>query len=282
MKRLERTRSTFFAALIMCSLCFTSSADCDELDRLIDETSAFSGLSKQLEMLTGTMVAAVPEEALSNGMSRKEIGRFMEKSAGEEALASKVRESIRLDLNREALEKVSKFYRSGLGRKVGRLQGRALIPSAIQDVTEGRNVTASLSGSRAAILKRIIRAQHVCRSNFLLLDQMVNGFADGRLGRSHDEAERIRDRFKSLVEKARTAEEHMERLALASYAHTLGPLSDKELEELAAFHESEPAEWFRVRVQKGLNEAVYMSAKALGEAITESERKGSSNRSGGR
>ncbi len=282
MKILERTLSAFVVALITCSVCFTSLAQCDELDRLIDETLDRSGLSKQLDMLAGTMVAAVPEDALPNGMTRKEVGRFVEKSASEEALASKVRESIRLDFNPEALKKVLEFYRSGLGRKVGRLQGRALVPSSIQDVREGRSVTASLSESREATLGRIIRAQRVYRTNCRLLHQMVNGLADGSLGRGHVEAERIRDRFKSLVEKARAAKEHTERLALAAYARTLRHLSDKELEELAVFHESEPAEWFRSRVQQGLNEAVYMSARALGEAITETKRTGSSDGSGGR
>ena len=74
----------------------------------------------------------------------------------------------------------------------------------------------------------------------------------------------------------------MERLTLAAYARTLRDLNDKELEQLAKFHESEPAEWFRGRVQKGLEEAVYISAKALGEAITKSDRPTSSARTGER
>jgi hypothetical protein len=282
MKRLDLTRTALVVALGWCSLFLTSPAGSDDVGRLIDETLALSGLTKQLDMLTGTMVAAVPDDAFSSGKARKEVDRFVDKAASREALASKVRDAVRLDLDRDALNKVLDFYRSRLGRKVGRLQGRALIPSSIQDVREGRNVVASLSKSRTATLERIIGAQRVDQANFQLLDQMVNGLADGFLSRGHVEAERIRDQLKSLVERARAADEHTERLAMAAYARTLRDLNDKELDELAEFHESEPAEWFRNRVQRGLEEAVYMSAKALGEAITESERPASSARSGNR
>ncbi len=282
MKRLEPARSALVVVLGLCTVFLTSPAGCDDVDKLIDEALTLSGLAKQLDMLTATMVAAVPDDAFSSGKARKSVDRFVDKAASEDALASKVRYAIRLDLNRDALNKVLDFYRSRLGRKVGRLQGRALIPSSIQDVREGRNIVASLSESRTATFERIIRAQRVYRANFQLLNQMANGLADGFLSRGHAEAQRIRDQLKSLVERAHAAEEHMGRLAMATYAQTLRDLSDKELEDLANFHESEPAEWFRSRVQRGLEEAVYVSARALGEAITKSDRPTSSASTGDR
>jgi len=282
MKRLVLTRTAFVVALGLCSLSLTSPAGGDDVGRLIDEALALSGLAKQLDMLTGTMVAAVPDEAFSSEKARKEVDRFVDKAASEKALASKIRDTIRLDFDRDALNKVVDFYQSRVGRKVGRLQGKALIPSSIQDVREGRNIVTSLSESRTATIKRIIGAQQVYQANFQLLDQMVNGLADGFLSRGHADAERIRDRLKNLVEKARSADEHTGRLAMVAYARTLRDLDDKELEDFAKFNESEPAEWFRNRVQRGLEEAVYMSAKALGQAITKSERPATSTTTGDR
>ncbi|MDQ7784988.1 MAG: hypothetical protein RDU20_19040 [Desulfomonilaceae bacterium] len=271
MKRLDLACIALVVAFGLCTVFLTSPAGCDDVDRSIDEVLTLSGVSKQLDTLTSAMAAAVPDDAFSSGKTRKEVDRFLEKAAREHPLASKVRYAIKLDLNRDALYKVLDFYRSRLGRKVGRLQGNALIPSSIQEVREGRHIVASLPRPRADVLERIIDAQRVTRANFRLLDQMVNGLADGFLDRGHSEAERIRDQLRYLVEKAQAADDYMGGLAMAAYARTLRDLNDKELNELAEFNESEPARWFHDRVQRGVEEAVYKSARTLGEAITEAE-----------
>jgi hypothetical protein len=252
----------------------------DEQGDRIDEALRRSGLSMQLGMLTGTIINAVPNDVFANEEMRRLAVRHVQKAVDKERLMATVRAAVKLEFEEEALQEVLKFYRSGLGRKVGRLQSRALAPSSMSQIREGRKTVASMNQSRLGVMKHIIRVERVAEANFQLLDHIVDGLADGTLGRSDEDAERIRRQLGALVDRTRSVNNGAERIALAAFANTYRTLSDNELKELAHFKESHAAGWFRTRVRKGLEEAVYIAAKALGEAIAELGKQTCENRAG--
>lgn len=275
-------RSLLGTILVVCVALCTSYARGDEVDDMTEEALVRSGLVKQLDMLPATFVSVLPDDVFADRSMRREFSKFVLQALGKEKLVTTLKSAIKLDLNRDALEEVVAFYRSGVGRKVGRLQGRALAVSSIQHVREGRKAAASMDESRASILKRIIDAERISEANFQLLDHVVNGLADGILTNGDANAEKIREQLRTIIERNRSVDDRTEAIALVAYSQTFRSLSDKELEKLAEHNESEPAEWFRTTVQRGLEDAVYLTAKALGEAISGTSTfpadKGSDNR----
>jgi hypothetical protein len=76
-----------------------------------------------------------------------------------------------------------------------------------------------------------------------------------------------------MVEKGLGFEKgRMEETAITTIAYTFRNLSDKELENLAVFRESEPDRWFRTRIINGLQVASYEMARTLGQALSELKR----------
>lgn len=276
-KSLVLNRFTIVVLLVCCSSVLALPARSDDVDGRIDEAFVRSGLSMQLDMLTGTIINAVPNDVFPQKGMRRLVGRYVKKTADKERLMATVRAAVELEFDREALQEVLKFYRSRLGRKVGKLQSRALTPSSISQIREGSKTVASMNEPRLEILKRIILAERVSEANFRLLDHMVDGLADGTLGKGDVEAEKIRQQLGALVDRTRSVHSSTERIALAAFANTYRPLNDKELKGLARFQESHAAGWFRTRVHRGLEEAVYIAAKALGEAIAELGKQTSDN-----
>ena len=276
-RRMKFNHSTAAIILMLCMSLVASYAQGDEVDRMTNEALMRSGLARQLTMLPATIVTVLPDDAFRDGNMRRESAAFVKQTVGKERLLATVREAITMDLNRDALEKVLEFYRSGLGKKVGLIQGRALGESSLQQIREGRKATALMDEARVAVLERIIKAEHLSEANSRLLDQVVNGLADGILKHSGTRAEKVREDLRSLIERNPSLDDHTDAVALVAFARTYKSLSDRELEKLAEYHESEQAEWFRTAVQRGLEEAVYLTARSLGEVISSSDAPSAAN-----
>jgi len=99
----------------------------------------------------------------------------------------------------------------------------------------------------------------------------MRGLVDGapEEGPEHvDSEEAIQKKIRIVENAIRSDQNRTEDLALVAFAYTFRSFDDKELEALAAYHESPPASWFRNAVQKGFDLAVYKTARLLGEAVT--------------
>jgi hypothetical protein len=269
------------AALFLFLAFYASPSLADDADALIDKALKLSGITGQIEMLGKTILSAVPADAFPDQKARNEAEALIRKRASKEALTEMVRASVRRQFDKDKIEKVVRFYESSFGRKVGRLQDNALETGLLKSIREGRKTAASLDETRLKTLARIIDAEIISESNDILVKSVVRGLLDGSTegaNRPNDETDQINEKLKA-VEKTMAMEQHrMDDMALTAFALTYRSLSDKELEELAAYQESAAASWFRDAVLNGLDSASYEVSRALGASLTASRNAGRSDK----
>ncbi|MBI5250662.1 MAG: hypothetical protein HY912_14320 [Desulfomonile tiedjei] len=270
------TTATFLLCLWLCgSLAFG-----DDSDALIDKAMRLSGMTGQIEMVGKSVLTAIPADAFPDQKARNEAETFIRRNASKEAVADLVRSAVREKFNRDNIEKVIQFYDSALGRKVGRLQENALETGLLKGIREGRKNAISLDETRLKAIKRIIDSENVSETNDILVTSVVRGLLTGSAEAGNapdDESESIGSKLKA-VQKSLAMEQHrMDDMVLTAYALTFRSLSDKELEELAAYHDTDAAIWFRDATINGLDRAVFSVSKALGAVLTASRNSGKSD-----
>ena len=239
----------------------------DDTDVAISMVLKSSGLSPQLEQLSQAILSAVPEDAFPDKKSRSAAAAFVKLQASTDALEASVHAIVRESLDAAALDKINQFLDSPAGKKVSRAQYTALDASVLKRIREGRSLVPSLSDKRTDLLKRIVTAQQVAERNAQLLASVIKGLADGsQTGKRESGQSKEVTRKINLIEKEITAEsQSTQEIALLSSAHLYRSLDDKELEDYALFEESGPAARFREALARGLDQAVFQCAKALGE-----------------
>lgn len=256
----------------------------DEIDVSIEKAVRLSGIAGQIEAAGKSILSTVPSDVFPDQKARNEAETYVRKNASKEAMSDMVRSSIRERYDKDKMESVIRFYDSPLGKKVGRLQDNALDAGLLKSIREGRKTVATLDETRLKTIKRIIDAENVSESNDILVTTLVRGLLAGSSEETKDsenEAETISSKLKA-AEKTLANEQHrMGDMALTAYALTFRSLSDKELEELAAFHESADAMWFRDVTLNGLDRAIFSVSKALGAALTASRNTGRSEQDQG-
>lgn len=242
---------------------------CGEADDLIGQALKRSGVAGQLKSLIPAVVAAFPGDVFSDSRLKREAQRRVEAILTDEILLEMVKEAVRKDFDRHGMEQVLAFYGSKLGRKVGELQSGALTPSTLSEVRGGRKALALMPRARLALYKRIVQEQQVPHTEGRLLKCMITGLAAGSDEYSESRAHTSRPELRPLIDKAVSTGHIFEQMAVAALAGTLKSLSDKELEDLAAYEQSDAAQWFRRVSRPGLEKAVYKIARELGQALRE-------------
>jgi hypothetical protein len=255
------------AILVAVTLLSVPYAQGEDSDVLIERALKLSGLSGQIKMLDRMLLSSIPADAFPDLNIRNKAAKFLKQVMGEDTLLTMVQTSLKDDCKGDLLKKVLDFYNSKLGNKVGRLQSIALEPSLLRNIREGRKTFAALDDRRMMVLKRIIHAEGVTEDNAKSLRSFIRGLIDGFSDETDNRAERMRITLKAIENTASIAENRTEEIAMLAFAHTFQTLSDKDLDELAHFQESEAAAWFRSAVRKGVTKAVYETAKALGKAM---------------
>jgi hypothetical protein len=249
-----------------------SGAQSTEADPLINKALKLSGVTGSLDKLGGAILSAIPGDAFPDVKMRNDVAAYIKKEAGKEELLSIVRAAVREDFDKENIEKVISFYDSKVGRKVGRLQEASLDPTLLKSIREGRKVASSLDEPRLNLLKRIMKAERVSELNETLLKSVIRGLVDGSPPGDPEPAaestEAIQKKINIMESAIRSGQNRGDDIALVAFAYTLRSVDDKDLEALASYHESPQAAWFRSAVQKGIDRAVYKTARALGEAVT--------------
>jgi hypothetical protein len=237
----------------------------NDTDVLIDKALSLSGIASQLEALTTAVFMAVPGDVFPDTKTREAADTAFKKSLTRETLIAPIREALRDAYSRDSLEKVVEFYESKTGRKVARLQSRGLSPDLLRTIREGRKTALSMEEPRSNLLRRLIRAENIAGTNSSLVASLVNGLLQGV--QQEDRKPFTLENPEAAKGEIKPDGSRAEELALVGMAHTFRSLDDKELEELANFHESEAGVWFRQTVLKGLHEAVSRVGVALGEAL---------------
>ncbi len=263
---------TMMVVFLLITVCHTpSSAQGTEADPLINKALKLSGVTGTLDKLGGAILSAIPGDAFPDVKMRNEVAAYVKKEAGKEVLLSIVRAAVREDLDKESIEKVIGFYESKVGRKVGHLQDASLDPALLKGIREGRKIASSLEEPRLNSLRRIIKAERVAELNGTLLKSVIQGLVDGSPAEGLGPAapgEAVQQKINIMENAIRSDQNRTEDVALVAFAYTFRSVDDKELEELASYHESPHAAWFRSAVQKGFDRAAYKTARSLGEAVT--------------
>lgn len=253
--------------LALAVVLFSGPIPAEDADLPVSRIIKAAGIDGQLEQLSQAILSAIPEDAFPDRNTRSAAAAFLKQQASADALETSVTAAVRESLDADALAKIEQFLDSSVGKKVAKAQRTALEASVLKRVREGRSLVASLGERRSALLKRIITAEQVSETNSRLLGTVIRGLVDGSAaGGTHAPQPKGIEQKINLIQKEIYAEQQSaEETAMMSSAHLLRALDDKELNEFAVFEESEPAVRFRAAVGRGLDQAVYRCAKAIGE-----------------
>ncbi|AFM27047.1 DUF2059 domain-containing protein [Desulfomonile tiedjei] len=270
---IPRRSSCASVVLTLFLVLFTSQATfADRTDSLIDQALRISGISGQLDALPKSVLASVPSDVFPDSRSRNETEALLKKNSAQDTLLKILRSSIRDELKQEYLGKVVEFYESSLGKKVARAQENALDPALLKNIRESRKMAASQDDERLELMRRIVVAEDVYGNNQVLVKSVIKGLLSGSDPENAANDDRLHEKI-GMVEKGLGFEKsRIGETAITTIAYTFRHLSDKELENLAVFRESEPDRWFRSRIINGLQIATYELARTLGQALSDLKR----------
>lgn len=264
------TRNLAMCLLIGLVYCALPSYSADQSEEILARAFRLSGFEKQIDSLTPMLLAAIPVDMFPDLQSRNKIREDLEKSLGKDFVRPIVYHAVREDFREGYVRAVVDFFDSKIGRKVGRLSGLALHPDTLRNAREAQHIIRHLSTSRLKTLENIVTAERTNEYTRRLLNTLVNGLVEGTLRSRVDRDNEIMDEKLKLLEKnVALAVKRSDQLALTAFAHTYRSLSDDELALIAEYCGSDEAKWFRERVQKGINRAVFQVGVALGEMTTE-------------
>ncbi len=260
---------SFLVALALAAVFWLApaSADADEMDAIIDRALKASGMAGQVEMLAESVISLIPADALPDARIKMRVNDSVKKAANGKAILATLHASVKEDFDREKIQQVVDFYDAKVGRKVGRLLRATLESESMKQAREGRKTLSAIDEHRLALLKRIIRAENVVETTMRLANEVLCGLLDGSLENPGGRKDSEHEGAKPRDIRTEAWESHIEDLTLVSFALTFRSLDSRELEHLAAFDESDAAAWFRKPVQKGMEKALYQTARALAESV---------------
>jgi hypothetical protein len=264
-----RSSTLFFLIILWCS---PSLAYADETDAIIDKALKSSGIAGQMEMLVESVVSLMPADVLPEGRLKTRVTASVRKATDGKAALATLRASVKENFDPDKIQQVVSFYNTKVGQKAGRLLRSALEAESLRQARQGRATLSATDEARLALFKRIIRAENVVEITVRLADAIMRGLIEGSSESSGSGKNLAPEGLKPPEIRTGAWENHIEDLAMLSFAVTLRPLDNRELEELAAFCESDAGGWFRVSVQKGMEKATYQTARALAAAVTEQGR----------
>jgi hypothetical protein len=272
MRRSKTARHRVYLLIAIAVLLSAASGRADPKEGLVDRVVRLSGTAPQMKLLGRAILSAVPAEIFAQPGSEARVRSVFRKSFSEDAALDSVRRALEADLDREKIERVADFYRSKLGRRIGRLTGRALTPALLTEVRESRNIVKRLSETRLAAIEQIVRVERVVEFNIRLQTAVVKGLIEGSAGKAAQDPARIPEIRRNLAEaekKIRAGKKRTWNTAVAAFAYTFRSLNDEELEEFISYLESDAASWFRTAVQRGMERAVNEASTAVGRIIAE-------------
>lgn len=274
MRRETSLIATWMGILIMllCGGWFLIGFSADQ-PPLVDRCLRLSGIFDQLEALPQGIVFAIPEDAFPGKNAKAEVVGLLKRSEVKSVIFSSVRAAVEKGCDEATLTTVATFYESPVGKKVARVQRFSLAVNTLKELRESRTLLAELSPDRTETLRRILRASKTEEVNQRLLVSIISGLVDGYLaGKGHSEpkAENIRERLKAIENEIREGRVRTDEIALLAGAYSFRSIEQKELERLADYEESEPAQRFGTAVAQGFEQAVYEIGKTLGELTAKS------------
>jgi hypothetical protein len=242
----------------------------DSDDATVSALLEVSGVAAQLESIAKSVFSVIPADAFPDAGAKGKAEASVAAEAGPETLLRTVEEAVRANFQPTHAEEVLRFFSTPLGKKLRRASETSATPPALKEIQEGGTLVGGLSEARKKLLERIASTQESASFSERLvessLQELLLGYSRA-VGKNDSEVDQLRDQ----VEKARKAVsaqgDGARRMALAAAAVTFRTFSDSEVEEVAAYLESDSALWFRKVVEIGLNSAIPKLMKALGKGL---------------
>jgi hypothetical protein len=242
----------------------------DENRDLIDKALRLSGISGQFDELGPSLVSAMPLDAFPYQKFRHELSAAIKKCFSRENIKESMISAMAVELESGTLDAVIKFYESKPGRKAARINETALESGVLRNIRESRTYLNGLDANRVELLKRLLKAENSVADNERLMQSVLRGFVevsseqtDGASDLLQQTAEKM-----DIVNKIISAQQNrIEDTALMASAYSFKSMDDKELLEIIAFLESQPAVQFNTALMKGLDETVRRLAKDIGGAM---------------
>jgi hypothetical protein len=270
---IPRPPSCASVVLTLVLILFTSQATfADDTDSLIDQALKVSGITGQLDALPKSVLAAVPSDVFPDSRLRNETEALLKKNFSRDTLLNILHSSIRDGFQQEYLGKVVEFYESSLGKKIARAQENGLDPGLLKNIRESRKMAVSQDEERLELMRRIVAAEDVYGNNQVLVKSVIEGLLSGSDHENAANDDQLHEKIGTIEKGLGFEKGRIEETAITTIAYTFRHLSDKELENLAAFRESEPDRWFRSRIINGLQVATYGLARTLGQALSDIKR----------
>ncbi len=255
--------------LCLCALILPSSAYADEPSDSVEKLLRVSGVTAQLDDLPAAILSATPGDALPSSKLKVEALNAMKKAGvgeGRKVLASAVRDA----LTAAELQQALTFYTSRLGRKVAKAQENALDGSTLRNIRESRKMAATVGKSRSTILQRLAENDGTRDTYTRMLAAVVRGILVGSFGSDEDGAAQaaphLSDSLRMVDKFMGKDSTRLDDTRLTAYAYTYRSLDDKELQEFLDFTVTETGRKLSLAVQRGMDEAVFVVARGLGEA----------------
>ena len=231
-------------------------------DATIEKIIGVSGIKGQLHGFPAALMMTIPADMFTNSRARSSFHSQIKDQVTFESLLEIFRETITENLDQENLKRALTFYESGLGRRIGQLQGAALTSHMINSIREGRKVSAGLDEERLNILDRLIENLETHKNNTAFRRMVV-----GLLGVEYGNQDlNPNDPLPRKLEFLQKSFEHnpdfFKEIALTCFANTYRSLNNSELDALAKFYESPEGDWFQKTVSKAFEKVIL---KTFGE-----------------
>ncbi len=241
----------------------------DENRESIDKALRLSGISAQFDELGLSLMSTMPFDAFPNQKFRLEAMTAIKKCFTPASIREGMIVAMARELDSGTLDAVIKFYESKLGRKTARINETALENSTLRNIRESRTYFNNLDANRVELLKKLLTVENSAADNERLMRSVLRGFIEVSIQSKSesDNLEQVTEKLDIVNKIVAAQKSRIEDTALTASAYSLKSIDDKELQELIAFLETEPAARFNAAVMTGLDETVQRLAKNIAEAM---------------
>jgi hypothetical protein len=261
------------AVIIVSSILFPSWAIlslAETRDPDLEKAIRISGLRGQIQSMPAAFVTTIPADMFSDNRERSRFYSRIKDKVTSESLLEIVQETFSENIDKENLKQVLKFYESGLGRRIGNLQGEALSPHAIKTIREGRRFTASLDSNRLMLLERLIDGLNTDRNNIIFRRLIVRLIGVAACKQPSVPESNVDARLKLLEKSFENDYASLREITLNCFANTFRSLSNSELEALIKFHESQEGTWFQATVSKAFEKVIIETIRSMEQELSNS------------
>jgi|GEM_PF-1830414 len=228
-----------------------------------------SGFQTQLKLIPKALFGSLPADAFGDPKTKNKVERSFYAKTDSDEWVSLVASELANGVDVSAVDELTRFYSSRVGRKLATAQEAALNSWTLQHAREGYSRVPTLSETRLSLLRKLVEDSDIERANIEAVDAVVQGLLEGYLGQSGKHEMTKEDMEETLLHSRRLAQARTGELCLVSLANSLSSFNDQELGELSSFFESNVSRQAQTVYRKALRNVLRDAGHALGEAMRE-------------